>query len=308
MAVKNGAKHQHWVPQFYLRQFATPESRLTDEPQVWLLDIPEPDEGGKVTSVRNVCGKRYLYSPEDVNGERDWSVEELLGNVESLAASLWPILNEGSPDLAHPTIRRGLSYYLAFQHLRNLWLYNLIDHAFGLRNKLYGPPTAESLAARDPTWPDPAHSGRFFSQTIIRDVERIVERFAAKHWAVLCTEKDLLLTSDRPLIFARIHDDDQQDVGIFPLSPRRVLVMTDKLDPADPVRWLYAELPEDVAQIINVAISEQCIRFVFAGRPIPDVLGDSELPKKIHLRREERQAERRRAAEDNSRTFQQHNR
>lgn len=31
------SKHQHWVPQFYLRYFATPESRATKAPQVWIF-------------------------------------------------------------------------------------------------------------------------------------------------------------------------------------------------------------------------------------------------------------------------------
>lgn len=34
-------KQQHWVPRFYLRYFATPETAAGDEPQVWILSKDE---------------------------------------------------------------------------------------------------------------------------------------------------------------------------------------------------------------------------------------------------------------------------
>jgi len=53
-------KQQHWVPRFYLRFFATPETAGGDEPQVWLLS---KDEGGPVlTNIKKVATQRYLYS------------------------------------------------------------------------------------------------------------------------------------------------------------------------------------------------------------------------------------------------------
>jgi hypothetical protein len=37
----NRAKNQHWVPQFYLRHFATPETRGKDGAQVWIFSHDE---------------------------------------------------------------------------------------------------------------------------------------------------------------------------------------------------------------------------------------------------------------------------
>jgi len=49
-------KQQHWVPRFYLSFFATPDTSLKEEPQVWLLG-------------KDQCnGPRYLppMSPRDL--------------------------------------------------------------------------------------------------------------------------------------------------------------------------------------------------------------------------------------------------
>ena len=61
-------KQQHWVPRFYLRFFATPETAGGDEPQVWLLS---KDEGDPIlANVKKVAAQRYLYSPRDERGSR----------------------------------------------------------------------------------------------------------------------------------------------------------------------------------------------------------------------------------------------
>jgi hypothetical protein len=67
---RDRSKHQHWVPQFYLRYFATPNTRHSDEPQVWIFSKDPGDGDETLTNIRNVCGKRYLYSPIQPRGDR----------------------------------------------------------------------------------------------------------------------------------------------------------------------------------------------------------------------------------------------
>jgi len=113
------AKHQHWVPQFYLRYYATPESRGSKQPKVWILSKDEADGNEKLTSVRNVCGQRYLYSPILETGERDWALEDLLNELESGLGGVWPALADNYVALNDPHVRRGLALFLAVTHLRN---------------------------------------------------------------------------------------------------------------------------------------------------------------------------------------------
>jgi len=54
----NRAKNQHWVPRFYLRYFATPETRQTKEPKVWIFSKDENDGDESCPNVKNICSKR----------------------------------------------------------------------------------------------------------------------------------------------------------------------------------------------------------------------------------------------------------
>jgi hypothetical protein len=80
-------KNQHWVPRFYLRTFATPETRESSDPQVWIFSTQHGDP--QLTNVKNIAAKRFLYSPKTPGGMRDWQMEERLQNIESLLSSVW---------------------------------------------------------------------------------------------------------------------------------------------------------------------------------------------------------------------------
>ena len=59
-------KNQHWVPRFYLRTFATPETRESSDPQVWIFSTQYGDP--QLTNVKNIAAKRFLYSPKRPGG------------------------------------------------------------------------------------------------------------------------------------------------------------------------------------------------------------------------------------------------
>ena len=116
---RNRSKHQHWVPQFYLRYFATRESRDSANPQVWIFSKDSADGDETLTNNRNVCGKRYLYSPAQPDGARRWELDERLERVESLLGQIWPALATDFIQLDDDAIRKGLSLFVALMHLRN---------------------------------------------------------------------------------------------------------------------------------------------------------------------------------------------
>ena len=90
-------RRQHWVPRFYLRFFATPETIEGDDPQVWLLS---KDEGDPVlTNVKNVAARRYLYSPKDERGDRVAELENELADYESVVSRICPQLASDFVDL-----------------------------------------------------------------------------------------------------------------------------------------------------------------------------------------------------------------
>ena len=60
------AINQHWVPTFYLRYFATPETKDKKKPKAY---ISIGKGRSKKEYLKKIATDRYLYSPEDVCGE-----------------------------------------------------------------------------------------------------------------------------------------------------------------------------------------------------------------------------------------------
>ena len=85
------------------------------------MDLFQGQQDGdeSLTSIRNVCGKRYLYSPKQPNGERTWELEHKLSDVEALLGKVWPLLATNFADLSSEHIRKAVSLFVALMHLRH---------------------------------------------------------------------------------------------------------------------------------------------------------------------------------------------
>lgn len=258
-------KNQHWVPQFYLRQFATPDSIAARTPKVWLWDkttqcpLPSP------VSVRNVCGQRYLYSPEDKSGARDPTVERVLGEVEDTASRIWPLLVEGELDLTDSEIKKFAARFISILHLRNVFLYRTIDKAMELRDKLYGAPKPEFLASRKETDPDPTHAGRFFVHTMFDKMNKFTDHLLEKPWMVLGMQDAEILTGDRPVIFTFKSRSLVDSELLFPLSPKHILA-THGFG-TQPKKYV-ASCPSTIATTTNLMVKSQALRFIVSPKPI----------------------------------------
>src|SRR4051794_6675403 len=104
-------RNQHWVPQFYLSYFATPDTRDTKYPKIWAFPVKEQKEEFR-THTRNVAAKRDLYAfckPD---------VDKRLSNLESMLGKFWPIISaDRYPiDLG---FKRGISLFIATLYLRH---------------------------------------------------------------------------------------------------------------------------------------------------------------------------------------------
>src|SRR5262249_38121788 len=151
----------------------------------------------ELTGIRNVCGQRYLYSPDDANGGRDWSAEKYLGNLEKDAGKLWPDLVDGRLPLDNASDRVTLARFVAALHIRNVHLFNLIGSTMSLRDRLFGPLSPDVLASRAAHEPDPTHPGRHFVHVVRTSSERISRLLVNMQWLVLRVQRDFFVTSDR---------------------------------------------------------------------------------------------------------------
>lgn len=128
---RDRSKHQHWVPQFYLRYFATPESRDTKIPKVLIFSKDPEDGDEELTSVRNVCGKRYLYSPKQLDGTRSWALDDRLNDVEALLGQVWPALATDFVDLGDEHLRKALSLFVSIIHMRHPDMRDTLEEIHG---------------------------------------------------------------------------------------------------------------------------------------------------------------------------------
>ncbi|MGE0113228.1 DUF4238 domain-containing protein [Aquabacterium sp.] len=122
---------QHWVPQFYLRTFAT--SKGGDS--LWVTDVKEVYAGGykrKKDRAHDIALLKHLYSlPRDDGSfhpdrpnDKGWNagVDEVLQKLEADAGRLWKRLQEDPKvvDLSPGSgARVELAIFLASLHLRN---------------------------------------------------------------------------------------------------------------------------------------------------------------------------------------------
>jgi hypothetical protein len=82
----NKPKRQHYVPQCYLREWADPRTPANKEPCVWIFD--KDGENRRKDKVRNILAVNDLYTVR-IKGQKDYSIEETLSNLESRYAQVF---------------------------------------------------------------------------------------------------------------------------------------------------------------------------------------------------------------------------
>lgn len=289
-------KHQHWVPQFYLRYFSTPETKEKKEAQVWVFSKDETDGDERLTNIRNVCGKRYLYTSLDEAGERVWSLETKLDRLESLMGTIWPELAEGFIDLGDEPIRKGLALFIAVMHLRNPEVRSFITKLHQQIVKACeampmhpdGRPAVSSFEMGGVTyainlddwheykaWGKNDHD-KFFAHIVEREAIHFAELLMKKRWSIVFAERDVFITSDKPVAVQHLTRmvvgfGTEDTVITFPLTQKRVLVMDDRhQEPANQ----YYPFEKSNGGAFNYSIWRNGSRFMITGRTVPDVLSE----------------------------------
>lgn len=289
-------KHQHWVPQFYLRYFSTPGTRNSAQPKVWIFSKESADGDETLTNVRNVCGKRYLYSPVGDAGERLWHLDEMIGDLEATMGLVWPEAADGFIDLGNTSARRGLSLFVAVMYLRNPTTRNDIERVYrkiievfeSVPVKADGSPDVDSIeiaGVRYPLdtsdWNKYRNFGKndhdkFFCKFVRSEAVFIAEKLMQKRWSIVVAEQDSFITTDKPVFLEHqsrtIFGLNTPGVMVsFPLSPKRLLVMDDRH--TEPANQYYPLLGSAVGAF-NFGIWRNGSRFMITGRPIDQVLSE----------------------------------
>ena len=247
-------KNQHWVPQFYLKQFAIPDRLESESDQVWIFSRRHTDSlETKRVNIRNVAAEQFLYSPKTRDSLRSFAGEQMLVEVDEILSRYWPRLATGIVDLDQfQGLRRAIAWLMAlliarhpgsfekaqYVHEQMVRFYEsapkdelgrpAITHFFheGKRHELDNSDWAEF---RDATKEDVRQRAvedmRNLTITLTKDIFK-------KKFAIVVAPHPIFATSDCPVYL--IHPNRER-FGVrtpgtrlmFPLSPTHMLLAHD---------------------------------------------------------------------------------
>jgi len=199
---------------------------------------------------------KFLYSPKNADGSRDFTAEDSLAEIESLLSQRWPELANDFVDMNSVPLRKGLSLFLATLLLRHpahksrmANAHNKIVAAIDAQPKdAAGNPMVSSVVLGnrelkfDPSeWKhysswgeDDFHRG--FVRSIQEDTIFIAKILLKKRWSVVYSETPAWVTSDNPFFIISPHLRNYQvgapaAMAMFPISPTRILCLDELKEP-----------------------------------------------------------------------------
>lgn len=268
--------NQHWVLRFYLRYFSTPETRKTEDPKAFVHERESLADSPRFESTKEVCALPYLYTPVQLDGERDWLLEKkTFQNLETQLGKVWPrIHNQGGAsvgDLSEDE-RKRIARLIASMHLRNPEIRSRIGRIIEIADRLYGKDRLAQGNRPNGAHPDADNPDRFFVSTIRAHLTKIAETFAAKQWTFVAREADSFVTSDTPVAIINPRDPKKRGPGVpgaitvFPISSRRVLLMR---DPASAPIEVPSPATDEWVVAINRSILATSQRMVISSHVRP---------------------------------------
>ncbi|MCK1281788.1 DUF4238 domain-containing protein [Bradyrhizobium sp. 61] len=112
----NEPKKQHFVPVMLLKRFARPDGKF------FFHDRRSPDNLIRPTTPENILHQRYLYSPQNDDGVRDFSLEHRYARLEHAADQLLDriegVLNKAIDPILAGTNRELLELFIYEQWRR----------------------------------------------------------------------------------------------------------------------------------------------------------------------------------------------
>lgn len=287
--MKPNPKNQHWVPQFYLKQFAIPETWTRGKEQVWIFSRRHSDGlDTKRVSIRNVAAEQFLYSPRQKDGTRSFKGEEMLAEVDGFLSQFWPRIATGLIDWdTHQGIRRGLAWFMGLllarhpetfektqaMHEQMLHLYESAPKdelgrpkvsGFEIKGEFHELDNSDWDEFRSATKADVRQSA---VETIKQTTIQLTNDIFNKKWTIIVSPHPVFVTSDRPVYLmhpsrARFGTRTAGTRIMFPISPTRMLFAHDE---ERGERNNYAHLRKEDATGMNMLTWVNARRFLISS-------------------------------------------
>ncbi len=278
MSSKKPNGRHHFVPQFYLRQWAD------ENEKVWQygFDGRPPIHVG----IKNIAFERGLYTHPAKDKVTPLKTEDDLAEIESGYAEIWPGIIDRAMNIQ---TRHNIARFIALMFIRHPQRRETVrmmnetwrEIVQGLATEAEVEITAEGRVGKirvqdvlDETKNEFVGSG--FLKQMRETLEHIAKTLMARRWGIVFSEKPAFVTSDCPVVLDRGSCQRQvfgfrtpDTLILFPCSPTRLLVISDDW----PQKFAHYKLTN--ADVFNRIIAEGAVRFIY-GRE-----HDLELAKKI---------------------------
>lgn len=267
-----------------------------DHAKVWVFSKDEADGDETLTSIPSICAQRYLYSPLSEVGQRTWDLENQLSSLEHTLGGLWPSLAADCVDLSDPSVRKGVSLFVAVMHLRHPHTLIVVEEIHRSLVAFYeemprrpdGTPDVDSVEIGGAIYPLDASQWhayrawgrndhhRFFTHLVRSEAVHLAEILLEKRWSMVASERDTFVTTDKPV---GIQHQTETVFGLrtpgvivsFPVSPTRLLVMDDMHhEPANQ----YYPLKASMSGAFNHHIWHNGSGLMITGRAISEALAE----------------------------------
>ncbi len=210
---------QHYIPQFYLREFTDPETPNGYEPYVWKYE--HESKKWKKKSPRNIASKPDFYSFIDQKGKRRDEIEKGLSIIEGKTASIYRNKIYNRQYLSDQE-KATIAEFIAFMVTRVPNFHNIVDSFTTERAirmvEMYKtrPDAAKKFKEEyerdigkklpeefDESWLDPSrykiNATKSFILKMMVSLSEIAKIIFKMNWTfVHTTEKAWFITSDNP--------------------------------------------------------------------------------------------------------------
>jgi hypothetical protein len=246
---KNQPRNQHYVPQFYLREFATDETYgKGKKSQVYICNKKIQSCEIDPRNISSIASQSYLYTPKNINGNRDYYMDKRLEKFENLYAPIWRNLIKEEKNID----RKKMSYFLAsliLRHPNNLKKNEYTREALYDDILKHNPPNNKKVAfiINEKEYPfnidefnniTEYEKSMFFIENIDSFILEFMEIIMKKNWRIVIEKDKKFITSDNPVCIVNASTDifgltTKGTIIIFPISPKMLLILDDDIGKSD---------------------------------------------------------------------------
>ena len=272
----NDTKKQHFIPQCYLRNFSK------DKVHIYQFDVLSQKQISKSVPIETICYEKNMYEYKDKNGNficRNL-IEKVLGQFEGRFANVFQsikakahILNGKTLSFLSLNEKAFLIIFLATLIVRNP---NVLQEGTNLAIEILGDNITKNEArniALKTCLP-------FDKELDVKDknlLNPIMKIFEDMSFQVGLTNKELLWTSDSPVILYRSNREEyidnyemKADEVIIPLFPNIALLMRPFEKTRHDMYNRLVKLETEKIKEINYSMATHCERWIYSKTPLTE--------------------------------------